>query len=143
MQPMNRLEEKYPKLAKWIVEEFPKIKNNGKVWVAFVTYSELNHKARYAIMPHYHPYIDYKVLTGLALYKEGGKDPNTIFLAKAFCERFESKDWKLPKMHRLMEATLLHELVHWGDWQDGKDQDGEEGNLFEIAAYGEVLGKYW
>ena len=46
-------------------------------------------------------------------------------------------------MHRLMEATLLHELVHWGDWQDGKDQDGEEGNLFEIAAYGEVLGKYW
>jgi Metallopeptidase toxin 3 len=142
MQPMNTLEKKYPKLAKWIIAELPKVRNNGKVWAAFVSYSQLKDKARYAVMPHYYPYIDYKVMIGLGLFK-GSKDPNTIYLAKSFCERFESKDWKLPKMHRLMEATLLHELVHWGDWQDGKDQDDEEGELFELAAYGEVLPKYW
>jgi Metallopeptidase toxin 3 len=142
MQPMSRLEEKYPKLAKWIIDELPKVKSNGKVWSAFVTYSELSDKARYAVMPHYHPYIDYKVMLDLGRF-DGPKAPSTIYLAKSLCERFESKDWKLAKMHRLMEATLLHELVHWGDWQDGKDQDGDEGELFELKAYGEVLTKYW
>jgi hypothetical protein len=143
MQPTSRLEQKYPKLAKWIVEELPKVKSNGKVWTAFVNCSELKDLARYAVMPHYHPYIDYKVMIGLGLFKEGSKDCNTIYLAKSLCERFESKDWKLAKMHRLMEATLLHELVHWGDSQDGRDQKGEEGERFELQAYGEVVVKYW
>jgi hypothetical protein len=142
MQPMNTLQKKYPKLAKWIVEELPKVKNKGKIWSAFVDYSELGDKARYAVMPHYHPYVDYKVMLALGAFKKS-KDPNTIYLGKSFCERFESKDWKLPNMHRLMEATLLHELVHWGDSLDDMDQDGEEGDLFEQAAYGEVLEKYW
>jgi hypothetical protein len=75
MQPMSRLEKKYPKLAKWIVGELPKVKNKGKVWTAFVKYSELSDIARYAVMPHYHPYIDYKIMLDLGLFKEGGKTP--------------------------------------------------------------------
>ena len=39
----------------------------------------------------------------------------------------------------LLGATILHELAHWGDDQDGKDIPGEEGNMFETAAYGRVI----
>lgn len=30
-------------------------------------------------------------------------------------------------MHILIESTLLHEMVRWRDWEDGKDQTGEKG----------------
>ena len=33
-------------------------------------------------------------------------------------------------------VTILHELVHWGDDQDGIDYEGEEGELFEQTVYG-------
>lgn len=36
-------------------------------------------------------------------------------------------------------VTILHELIHWGDDQDGVDRPGEEGNEFEIAVYGKVI----
>lgn len=39
----------------------------------------------------------------------------------------------------LISVTILHEYVHYGDSIDGKDQDGEEGNDFEIKAYGEII----
>ena len=39
----------------------------------------------------------------------------------------------------LAGVTLLHELVHWGDDQDGVDRPGEEGDEFERAIYGRVL----
>jgi len=35
-----------------------------------------------------------------------------------------------------LAQTLLHEYVHYGDAQDGDDQPGEEGDNFDLAAYG-------
>ncbi len=46
-------------------------------------------------------------------------------------------------MHLLIESTLLHEMVHWGDYKDGVDQSGEEGKKFEKAAYGKDINRYW
>jgi hypothetical protein len=46
-------------------------------------------------------------------------------------------------MHLLVESTLLHEMVHWGDWKDGVDQPDEEGKEFEKAAYGKDIDRYW
>ena len=46
----------------------------------------------------------------------------------------------------LIGVTLLHELTHWADAQDGVndpipgDPTGEEGNAFERAIFGRVLG---
>jgi hypothetical protein len=40
----------------------------------------------------------------------------------------------------LLGVTLLHELVHWGDDQDGVDRPGEEGEEFERLVYGRVIG---
>jgi len=37
----------------------------------------------------------------------------------------------------LLESVILHEYTHYGDAQDGVDfEGGEEGDLFEIDAYG-------
>lgn len=39
----------------------------------------------------------------------------------------------------LLGVTLLHELVHWGDDQNGIDRLGEEGSEFESLVYGSVI----
>ena len=39
----------------------------------------------------------------------------------------------------LVGVTLLHELIHWGDDQDGVDREGEEGEEFEERVYGSVI----
>lgn len=39
----------------------------------------------------------------------------------------------------LVGVTLLHEMTHWADDQDGVDRPGEEGEEFERAMYGSVI----
>ena len=39
----------------------------------------------------------------------------------------------------LIGVTLIHELVHWCDDQDGIDYPGEEGEEFEKMVYGKVI----
>jgi len=39
----------------------------------------------------------------------------------------------------LVGITLLHELVHWGDDQNGIDRPGEEGEEFERSIYGSII----
>jgi len=39
----------------------------------------------------------------------------------------------------LIGITLLHELVHWGDDQNGIDRPGEEGEEFELSVYGSII----
>lgn len=41
----------------------------------------------------------------------------------------------------LLDATVLHELVHYFDYQDHIDYPGEEGSLFEIKCYGRVVNQ--
>jgi hypothetical protein len=36
-------------------------------------------------------------------------------------------------------VTILHELIHWGDDQNGIDRPGEEGLEFERAVFGAVV----
>lgn len=69
--------------------------------------------------------------------------PGRVYLAKSICEKFEKTDSANAQMHLLIESTLLHEMVHWGDWKDGVDQGPEEGKEFEKAAYGKDIQRYW
>jgi hypothetical protein len=39
----------------------------------------------------------------------------------------------------LVGVTILHELTHWADDQDGVDTAGEEGELYEKEVYGKVI----
>ena len=134
----------YPKLASWIDKNLPKVKKKPKVLAAFVKYSELSQaKAILALTPKQSPEIHFRTMPGSNGEFAGSHFPNRVFLAKSICDRFESSASTNPKMHLLVESTLLHEMVHWGDWKDGVDQVGEEGKKFEKAAYGRDIGRYW
>jgi hypothetical protein len=134
----------YPKLSKLILANLRKAKEKPRVWAAFLKYSEL--KAQHAIeavKDSPTPIIHSKVMPRANGQFSGSKEPNNIYLAEAICRRFEEKESSNPKMHLLVESTILHEMVHWGDWKDGKDQPHEEGKEFEKAAYGADVNRYW
>jgi len=134
----------YPNLSSWITTNLPNVRSKQRVWAAFVKYSELKPgEASLALTPGQLPEVHFRVMPGSNGEFEGNKYPNRIFLAKEICDQFEKSDSKNSKMHTLIESTLLHEMVHWGDWKDNVDQVGEEGKAFENAAYGTDINRYW
>ncbi|MEE8271746.1 MAG: hypothetical protein V3R98_08455, partial [Alphaproteobacteria bacterium] len=73
--------------------------------------------------------------------------PNVIYLDKPIAQRFQT-DHKLAKAILLVESTVLHELVHWGDWKTDKKAEGflssdEWGKKFEKEAYGKDIQRYF
>lgn len=67
---------------------------------------------------------------------------NEIRIQTAMVEEFEktgSKKATRAGTVYLVGVTLMHELVHWGDDQTGKDRPGEEGEEFEKAVYRAVI----
>jgi len=133
----------YPKLSAWIELNLPKVKTKTKVWAAFIKYSELNPaKALLAITPGQLPEIHFDLMPRANGKFSGSRFPDRVYLAKSICDKFEKTDSNNSKMHILVESTLLHEMVHWGDWKDGIDQAGEEGKMFEHAAYGRDINRY-
>lgn len=144
MRISSAFKKKYPKLSKWIKKEIPKAKNKSKVWTAFLKYSELSAcKARRALGNGWYPILYFKAMPGSNGEFSGLTFKNRIYLADAICRRFENTDAKNADMHLLLESTILHEMVHWGDWKDGVDQIVEEGKEFEKEAYGKDINRYW
>lgn len=140
------MKSSYPELTKWIEANLPKVKDKTKIFKAFIKYSEQNKTdAGKALTKGNSPTISFRHMPGANGEFEGGTFPDTVFLAKEICEKFENNDAdrKDARMHILIESTLLHEMVHWGDWKDGVDQEGEEGKKFEKAAYGKDIDRYW
>jgi len=130
----------YPKTASWIESNIKKGKLNPKVWSAFVKYSELGaSNANLALTKGHNPEIYTKPMSNAYGQFSGTSNENRIFLSTSLCNRFEASNGKNSTLNLLLQATLLHEMVHWGDWKDGKDQAGEEGANFERAAYGRVI----
>jgi Metallopeptidase toxin 3 len=68
---------------------------------------------------------------------------NEIRLQKAMVRDFEAgkglRKTAFGKLVFLVGVTILHELTHWADDQDGVDTPGEEGELFEKDVYGKVI----
>lgn len=147
MNVSPQLKQSYPNLYSVIYEIMSEVSKKPKVWCAFLKYSELTHSQAYLALNTCSatPIIDYKVMPNANGQFSGGSDKSRVYIAKSICDRFENnpKQRKQEKMLILLESTILHELVHWGDWKDGKDQAGEEGKAFERAAYGKDINRYW
>ena len=141
MRISSQMKGTYPKLSKWILVNIPKVIHKSKVFYAFMKYSEQNHAKTIQILTrntlpvlHYWNFPGDKNGTSV---RKGHR--NLVFLAKSICDKFETseKSAKDPRMHLLLESTILHEMVHWGDTLDGKRQrQHEEGKEFEKEAYG-------
>ena len=71
-----------------------------------------------------------------------GIKSNEIRIKTAVVNEFEAgKGYRLARAGKvyLVGVTLLHELAHWADDQDGKDYPGEEGEALEKLLYGKVI----
>ena len=136
----------YPRLAMWICNELPRVKDKPKVLKAFQRYAELSEGAALRAIVHGNlPEIEFRHIPTANGEFIGKKWPDTVFIAKTICDRFEGSDAdrRDPRMHLLVESTLLHEIVHWGDWADGKVAGFESGKAFEREAYGGDVRRYW
>ena len=135
----------YPSFYKYVRYSLPDVAKVESIRRAFMKYGQLDHAGlKRALKWNEKPTIDVTSLTGA--YGEFTPDTgsNVIKIDVDLVKKFEAgTDWVLnkggSKVH-LSGATILHELVHWADDQDGKDYKGEEGELFEKAVYGKVLG---
>ena len=138
----------YPNLSNFLRVELPKVISDKKKWPAFLKYSEFQGRyfgkfwAVLSLSWGADPNIKVEPLTNAFGEYRPGRGDDIIYIDTDWAKRFE-KDFAKAEAKQLMEATILHEMVHWGDDQDGKDQAGDEGEDFERAAYGKVIGKYW
>ena len=68
---------------------------------------------------------DLRINAAVAAAFEAGAPPRLMWTRNQRGDRFP-----------LIASSILHELVHWGDDQDGIDFPGEEGDLWEQDVYG-------
>jgi hypothetical protein len=146
MKISGKLRKDYPLMAAWIEENLPQVAQRAHIMRAFRKYAELNKTdAATALTLGTNPTIDYAQMSDANGDFLGKTFPETVFIAQAICDRFESSpdEQDTRRMRILIESTVLHEMVHWGDWKDGVDQGPEEGVRFERAAYGRNVQRYW
>lgn len=133
----------FPELAKFVRLDLPEVRNKEPVWRAFLKFSHLNNfTAAQAIAWRDDSPLLRLADLGISNGEFDPKYPDWIFLHRDIATRFRS-DCEDERARRCVEATLLHELVHWGDHRDGIDEAGEEGKAFEVEAYGEDVKRWW
>ena len=134
----------YPKLALWICDNIPNVRAKTKVFRAFQRYARLSEKiAERAIKHGNPPIVEFRHIPTANGEFLGKRYPDTVFISKDICDRFQNSDEDAndPRMHVLVESTLLHEIVHWGVWPEPSQQ--EDGKAFEKEAYGKDIRQYW
>ena len=134
---------KYPNLTSWAKNDLPDVYKNERVWTAFKKHGQFNSFTAFQAISWVEgtPLLKIRLLGGA----NGAFDPekpNGISVAKEIVDRFEV-DFIFDRARLLVESTVLHELVHWGDNLDGRDQSGEEGKAFEHEAYRHDIERYW
>lgn len=141
---MNEWDQKhYPAPTTFVRDELADhVRNDPRVRRAFLRHSQLSEAGapvalRWGTLP---------VLDVCVLFGDNGRfrrsRPDEILIDDTIVRRFE-RDHALAEARLLIESTVLHEMVHWGDETDGVDQAGEEGKKFEREAYGRDVRRYW
>lgn len=141
---------RYPKFSRYVRKSLPTIANVASMRRAFLKYAQMNRTTlQRALAWGNQPTLKITALTsspGSFLNGEftPGISSNEIRLNEILVAAYENgtpahlafttnaAGTKMPRVG----VTILHELVHWGDDQDGIDYPGEEGELFEQAVYG-------
>ncbi len=141
---------RYPKFTRYVRNSLPSIANVAAMRRAFLRYAQMNRTTlQRALAWGNQPTLNITALASPAgTFRNGEFTPNTgsneIRLNRILVTAYENgtpanmayttnaAGTQLPRVG----VTILHELVHWGDDQDGIDYPGEEGELFETAVYG-------
>jgi hypothetical protein len=145
MKTSESLRRNYPRLDNWLTKNIPLVKGKPKIIKALRWASGVSHvEALHILSLGTYPVIDMGHSKGAIGFFRRSK-PTYIHLTTGICNRFETVDWWLPMMHRLVEATVLHEMTHFAAHHKGKTNypGVEEGLQFEEWAYGATVSKYW
>jgi hypothetical protein len=133
----------YPKFAKYVRYELHKVAKVPAIARAFQTIGQLNSVSlKNALKWGQGPDIKITALVGALGEFTADSHSNEIRIKTHLVQDFEAGlDLRLVPggQAHLAGVTLLHELVHWGDDQDGVDRAGEEGEEFETTVYGSVI----
>ena len=132
----------YPEISSWICGNLPKVKTNTKVFRAFQKYAGFDEKiAERAILHGNPPNIEYRNMPA-----DNGqydpKYPGIVFISMKICDMFKEYNTD-QRMHILVESTLLHEMVHWGNALAKYVPPQEQGKAFEKEAYGKDIRCFW
>lgn len=141
--------KKYEALAHYLAYGIQGVLENKHVVGALKKYGQFTDKQLKQNFKWGHgPKIVIEKMTGKLGYYTPGVGSKEIHLNQDYVEMLE----KMPSGKErdallfLIAITIMHETVHYGDDQDGIDYTGakgagEEGNAFEITAYGKVVNK--
>jgi len=133
----------YPKLAHYVKNDLHKVIDVPSIVSAMNKIAQLNRaKLKIALSWNSGPTIKIAPLVGAYGEFTPNTKSNEIRIQEKMVREFEAGRGK--RVSRagnvyLVGVTLLHELVHWGDDQDGIDRPGEEGSEFERLIYGSVI----
>ena len=140
----------YPRFTRYVRRSLPSIANVASMRRAFLRFAQMDRATlQRALAWGNQPTLSIQALAsppGSFLNGEFTPDSgsNEIRLNVLLVQAFETgSPHQLAVTHNAsgqpmprVGVTILHELVHWGDDQDGVDFAGEEGELFEAAVYG-------
>jgi hypothetical protein len=135
----------YPEISLWICNNLPKVRGKPKVFKAFQKYARLNETVSERAIKHGTP----PTINWRRLPADNGefnpKHPTYVFISQTICEKFRDANAAgRSGMADLIESTILHEMVHWGNSLDGKlGTHTEMGKAFEIEAYGKDIRAPW
>jgi len=134
---------KFPKLAYYVRVNIPEVIHVAAIVSAFKRIGGINRATlRNALAWNAGPSIKITELDGEFGEFTPDEHSNEIRIDRSMVEDFEKGKGRRA-VHAgsvyLVGVTLLHELTHWADDQDGIDRPGEEGEEFERAMYGKVV----
>ncbi len=134
----------YKKFASYVKNELPKVATNKIIAKALLEIGQLDGPTLKRAL-EWGSGPDIKITGLVDAYGEFTPDEksNEIRIDTKVVSDFEAgRGWRRTKSGKkvaLAGVTLLHELAHWGDDQDGIDREGEEGEEFETRVYGMVI----
>jgi hypothetical protein len=133
----------FPKLKSFVQYKLPEVANVPIIRSAMLQIAQLNHaKLVAALKWGNEPTLKVTPLAGAVGEFTPDIGSNEIRLHTTMVQDFVAgRGWRNAKAGRvlLVGVTILHELTHWGDDQDGVDRAGEEGEEFERKVYGKVI----
>ena len=133
----------FPKLTQYVRYSLPKVADVPIIRSAMLEIAQLNHaKLKQALAWGNEPTLKVTSLAGALGEFTPDIGSNEIRVDTHVVQEFEAgRGWRNARAGRvlLVGVTILHELTHWGDDQDGVDRPGEEGEEFERKVYGKVI----
>jgi hypothetical protein len=135
--------KKYEKLAHYMSKSFQECYKEPSIAYALKKVGGLSMpKLRLALRWGQMPYVRVTNLVGAYGEFTPDRKSNEIRIDRQVAVDFEAgrgiRRAAAGKVY-LAGVTMLHELIHWCDDQDGVDRPGEEGEEFERLVYGSVI----